>query len=150
MNKSTLPRTLHGLLAAAISDARNLCRSDYFPNYAYWHRPNDDGRCEICLAGSLIAGSLQYNRNYKVIVHMLDEELYAKVDALNSMRIGDFVKAYSALYHRKPSPRTQDRLQLLPVPASPKFMGWHQYDAHLISLDAIVPLLRAIEEPQHA
>ena len=146
----TLPKTLNGLLGVAVSDAKSLSRELYIPHFAYWHRPHIGQRCEVCLAGSLIAGSLECNRNYNVLVHMLDETLKAKVEALNAMRRGDFTNAYRILYNRRPSPRTHTRLDELPVPAHPEFVGWQQFNAHLRSLDAIIPRLREIEETRLA
>ena len=101
MKNITLPKTLNGLLAAAVSDAKSLNRKLYIPHFAYWHRPHIGHRCEVCLAGSL-----ECNRNDNVLVHMLDEPLKVKVEALNAMRRGGFINAYHILYNRRPSPRT--------------------------------------------
>ena len=150
MKNITLPKTLNGLLAVAVSDAKSLNRKLYIPHFAYWHRPRIGHRCEVCLAGSLIASSLECNRNDNVLVHRLDETLKVKVEALNAMRRGDFTNAYRILYNRRPSPRTHTQLDEVPVPAHPEFVGWQPFNAHLRSLDAIIPRLREIEETRLA
>ena len=47
------------LIDLAVADARQLDRTRYTPNPYVWHRPADDGACMICVAGSVIAGTLK-------------------------------------------------------------------------------------------
>ena len=56
------PQTLSSLIRLAIDDARKLNRNVYAPLYSAWHAPDDTQSpqvCNICLAGAVIAGTLQ-------------------------------------------------------------------------------------------
>ena len=61
-----LPSTMADLLECAINDARKLNRSSYTPHHGQWHLSGYNIPCEICLAGSLIAGTLRVGANYTV------------------------------------------------------------------------------------
>ena len=57
-NPHSLPDTMSGLLATAIDDARQLDRTLYHPRCGEWHTAWEHRPCQVCLAGSVIAGSL--------------------------------------------------------------------------------------------
>lgn len=56
---STLPSTLSDLIRLACNDLESTMKN---PGYIYdpwaWHHPGNSGRCHVCLAGAVIAGSL--------------------------------------------------------------------------------------------
>ena len=56
-----LPDTLAGLVETAIADALSLDPETYHPKSQQWHNPNTEG-CVICLAGCIIARTLQRPR----------------------------------------------------------------------------------------
>ena len=66
MKLTTLPETLHETLTLAISDSLSLNRTLYEPRYFYWHTP-DQGKCCICLAGGILAGTLRTDRYDEII-----------------------------------------------------------------------------------
>lgn len=145
MNNNTLPNTLNGLLAVAVSDAKSINRRLYVPHFGYWHEPEVDGRCGVCLAGCVIAGSLQHSRSSEVSFRHLQPPVRNKIEALDKMRIGSFSKAYRTLYGHKPSNTIRARLDALPGPHQPFFFGWRQFNSHIRSLELIIPMLREIE-----
>ena len=145
MKKSLLPNSVSGLLETAIEDARSLDRKAYLPHYGEWHSMNDQGRCEICLAGSVLAGTLDYEPGHQVLTYNLELEVQTKIDALNSMRTGDWSSAFEVMHRHPPSQLLLDQLHALPVPAHSEFVGWRNFSAHIRSLERIVPRLRRIE-----
>ena len=60
MNLTTPPPAkLSDLLELAIADARRLDHALYTPMWMTWHRPRPlDGKCMVCIAGAVIAGTL--------------------------------------------------------------------------------------------
>lgn len=150
MQKRTLPNSLSGLLAAAISDSEAINRRRYLPYYGYWHRPAENGRCEICLAGASIVRRLLFPHRTKVHFGLLSRRIQNKIEALNAMRRGAWDYAYQLHYQRSPSPRTLDRLHDLPTAACRNFVGWRQFNAHIRSLKQILPQLREIERLDRA
>ena len=145
MNHETLPGTMTGLLETAIADARKLKRRTYRPHYHEWHVMNDHGQCEICLAGILIAGTLRFSPLTQMTPWMLPSKTQHKLEALDAMRSGDWCTAYHLLYQQEPSIKTQARLSCLPLPDHAEFVGWRSFNAHLRSLQRIIPKLRKIE-----
>lgn len=145
MQTSVLPHLLSGLLETAIEDSRSLSRKVYHPHFSEWHSMNPQGKCEICLGGSILAGTCGYEPDHQVIAQRLDFELQRKIDALNSMRTGNWSYAFEIINHHPPGQELLDELHALPVPAYAEFVGWRQFIAHLKSLEAIVPRLREIE-----
>ena len=138
--------TLHDLLGTSVADSRKLRRRTYRPHYYEWHSMNDHGQCEICLGGSLIAGTLQFSPQTDLAPWMLPSATERKIVALDAMRSGDWVIAYRILYRREPPIRTHARLSCLPLPTHADFIGWRQFNSHLKSLEKIIPELRKIEQ----
>ena len=138
--------TLYGLLETSVADSRKLNRRTYRPHYYEWHSMNDHGQCEICLGGSLIAGTLRFSPHTDLMPWMLPFAARNKLEALDAMRSGDWVNAYRILYQHEPPIRTYARLSCLPHPSHADFIGWRQFNAHLKSLQRIIPKLRKIEE----
>ena len=55
----SLPDSMTEVLVATIFDARSLDPNTYRPRSQEWHSATEEGPCEICLAGGLIAGTFQ-------------------------------------------------------------------------------------------
>ena len=146
MKPQPLPGTLSGLLDAAIADARRLSRRTYKPHYYEWHTLNDHRQCEICLGGSLIAGTLRFSPLTDLAPWMLPNATKNKLEALDAMRSGDWLSAYHLLYQQEPSIRIEARLSCLPQPSHADFIGWRAFNSHLQSLQRIIPKLRKIEK----
>ena len=145
MRTSNLPERLSDLLETAIEDARSLSRKVYHPHFHEWHSMNPQGKCEICLGGSILAGTYGFDPDHEVISQRLDLEQQRKIDALNSIRTGGWSYAYEIVNRHPPGQELLDELHALPVPAHPEFVGWRQFNSHIKSLEAIVPRLRKIE-----
>ena len=146
MNDQTLPDTIYGLLAVAIADAKAISRRIYLPHFGYWHRPLDNGKCQVCLAGSVLARSLGFPTTSIVSTSILSSELQRKMDAINAMRHGNWLFAYDLIYSSRPDPATLNTLLSLPTPAQCDFIGWRQFNAHLKSMQRILPRLRALDD----
>ena len=144
----SLPDTMSDLLAAAIADARQLDTNLYRPNNEEWHNTNSRGICQVCLAGSVIAGSLNAPRLRTLTPWMFRGAVHRKLEALDYMRIGNWLLAYKT-FHRQFAPiPTSNRLFHLPAPDHIYFKGWVQFRKHLDSLESILVFLRKIEEEE--
>ena len=144
----TLPSTLSGLLEAAILDARSLDRTVYVPYHDEWHHASTRNYCEVCLGGALMAGKLKLSPRVSVSPHMLAHETEVKLDALDFMRCGLWKQAFDLIHNRVPSRAISDLLFTLPAPPFGNFTGWIEFNAHLDSLEELLPALRNID--QHA
>ena len=90
-SETSLPAALAGLPEAAVNDARKLDRAIYTPHREQWQRsiPSPGGPfCEVCLGGSLIAGTLAVESCDSVTASMFDDRTSMLLDALDDMRIG--------------------------------------------------------------
>ena len=145
MKPEPLPETMYGLLETAIPGSKKLNRRQYRPHYEKWHTVSDDGLCEICLTGSVIAVTFGYSPNDSAQPCRFPSSIQWKLEALNAMRCGDWVHAYGLVHLVEPCLLTEARLSYLPVPAHSQFIGWRQFNAHLRSLERIIPKLRRIE-----
>ncbi len=140
----SLPDTMSGLLESAIADARKLNRKTYFPDSDRWHTAEKDA-CAICLAGSLIAGTLQTPPDKTVFPESFTGDVPAKLDSLDCMRLGAWKLAYHKFYGHEPSFALIDQLAGLPQPYSKHFTGWDEFHILLNSLEKAVQPLREIE-----
>ena len=145
MNPQALPDTMHGLLAAAIADARRLDRNLYRPHHHHWHLPDDDGLCSVCLAGMSIARTLKWPAGNTARPWDFPEATQHKLEALNAMRCGCWRAAYRVLHQRTATAHTACRLFKLGLPAHLLFVSWEECDLHLKSLESFLPELRLIE-----
>ena len=145
MNQQTLPSTLSELLVTAIADARKLDRSQYQPRYRTWHFPHSQGFCEVCLAGSFVAGTLGCSPSREAPPWTFPRNAVAMIEALNAIRSGAWLEAYRVFHQRNATFTVAIRLTRLPVPARPHFLGWEEFDLHLKSLESFLPKLRDIE-----
>ncbi len=145
MKHHELPGTLHQMLALAVADARRIDRNDYLPSFGDWHTPKDDGLCAICLAGSVLAGTLGASPHSQAMPFLKNNAYFRKLEALDSSRCGEWIDAFHFMHRRWPSGVTRSRLESLPAPSHSLFQGWKQFDAHLDSIETFIPLIREIE-----
>ena len=143
-----VPEKLSDLIRLAIADGRKLHqeRSDnYYPNHGVFHRfmshREDDyfkeepfGVCHICLAGGVMAGTLQVPFG-TMSPRNMSPEWYKALIALDYVRTGAYRMALNAFY-------TLDRHYDLATwtraePVNPTFQGWDQFLDHLDSLEAV-------------
>ncbi len=92
MTKSTeLPNKLSALIRVALADLRK-CEED--PKYVIfmedWHVPQDNGVCAVCLAGAVMAKSLNADVRYRLLpLDFIGPVISNKLRALNDARLGD-------------------------------------------------------------
>ena len=150
MRKATLPDTLHELLSTAIENSEALNRRHYSPHYCFWHRPQPDSRCQVCLGGAILARRYSIHHRTHVAFNILPSQVQNKLEALNAMRRGAWSYAYELLYRRIPPLPILRSLLALPCPDRSDFNGWPQFNAHIRSLKLILPKLREIENLDQA
>ena len=161
------PKTLSAAIEMAVTDARRLDRTDYFPSAGEWHNAYVGRRsdkepfvpvCKFCLAGAVIAGTLGISRTKTTDLKSLDFDYFSTEQtkitwrrvmcALDCARQGEWKVAWNQMYAKiegitDPIPIELNDLQ---SPAASMFVGWDEMDKHLNSLDVILPKLREIEE----
>ncbi len=157
MNLTTPPPgKLSELLELAIADARRLDRTRYTPMWMTWHRPrHTDGKCMVCLAGSVIAGTLgcPTEASIDIATHenkdpesttITDAAWRRALWALDSAREGDWLDAFRALHDGYPEGELYEAVEALPAPAHTEFNDWDKLDAHLGSLASRAKQLRQL------
>ena len=141
-----LPATMAGLVEVAIRDARTLDHNTYFPFCREWHNAyHRNSSCRVCLAGSVIAGSLRITPDLSVDSASFDTRTESLLDALDMMRYGIWSKAHRLIYGNIASNDLREYLYALPQPARANFNGWDDFNAHLASLESMLPRLRGVD-----
>lgn len=140
-----LPSSMAGLLEAAIKDARRLDRKTYFPHHGQWHCATNSNSCEVCLAGSLIAGTLRVGSNYTVSANSFSTRAQRLLVALDDMRIGHWTGAFYHVYGVDADASLRKSLKSIPNPDPYCFIGWPAFVRHLDSLEQFLPRLRQID-----
>ena len=143
-----LPNTMAGLLQCAIDDARKLDRADYYPRHDEWHESRQHplmASCEVCLAGSVIAGTLRIPNSHSCTPAAFDSQTNNLLHAIDDMRDAKWNYAFIRVYKRSPTFSIQAKLQRIPSATHVHFSGWKQFETHLDSLQEIVPLLSEID-----
>lgn len=95
---SKLPDKLHKLIKVAYKDIITVANdSRYILNMLTWHKVDINNRCHVCLAGAVMAGSLNAD-----IKDTLDTDDFSSVEsslhALNYVRMGQYTLALSEFY----------------------------------------------------
>ena len=158
MNLTTPPPSkLSDLLELAIADARRLDHARYTPMWMTWHRPRPlDGKCMVCLAGAVIAGTLGCSTRTSIDIAtsdsadpqsttITDERWRRALWALDSAREGHWLEAFKALHGTYPDNGLYDALEELPSPLDTEFHDWEQLQTHLVSLARCASRLREID-----
>ena len=143
------PEKLSDLIDIAIADAHRLDHAAYTPAWSTWHEPRPvDGKCAVCLAGAVIAGTLGCPAGTAIRMSELssitDERWRRALLALDSAREGHWAQALSTL--RKTTVDYSVRIDLHRIPPPDKFMfnGWDHFDSHLTSLATRAKQLRKL------
>ena len=142
------PDKLSDLIDLAITDARKLDQNRYAPTWHKWHQIDPgDGKCMVCLAGAVIAGTLGCARQTHIDIATSDSDT-AEPDstiitdkrwrnalwALDSAREGNWNGACRALHDVGPDDELGDALDELPPPERSEFESWGELAIHLDSL----------------
>ena len=157
MNLTTPPpEKLSDLLELAIADARKLDHDHYVPDWSVWHRPRPlDNKCQICLAGAVIAGTLGCPAGTDIDIFTVDEtdpesinvtdERWQKaLGALDSAREGHWLTAVEALQGDCHDTNVIEKLDDLGPAAHSEFGDWCQFNRHLNSLKQCASQLREL------
>lgn len=93
-----LPDKLHKLIKVAYKDIMTIANdSRYVLNMKTWHEVNSDNRCHVCLAGAVMAGSL--NADIKDTLDIDDFSSVAdSLYAINYIRMGEYTFALREFY----------------------------------------------------
>jgi hypothetical protein len=120
-----LPDKPSELLRTALSDLR-ACEGDpkYKINMHWWHRARLDG-CYVCLAGAVMAKTLEFSFEENVAVYNFDNffdrkgELNSKLSALDWFRRGEIFDAFVDLGVKKPE-TLPDEITITPYEEGPE------------------------------
>ena len=135
------PTTLSGLIRLSVRDARALDRQTYSPWAEVWHAPAT-GRCYVCDAGALMAGTLGADPTAQVEPHEYPVPWAKALRAMDELRLGNWHSAGVDFHLSGPDQRRLEALAPeLPFPDVPYFEGWRQMDRHLVSMGAIAERL---------
>ena len=155
LRAGTEVRSLAALILVALEDAQKLHRGRYSAHHNLWHfvreRPIDHGgtRCNICLAGMVMAGTLGASRGLTIYPSCFGDVTGRALMALDNARIGRWRQAYRFLTGRigtKEMLRTKvEPDEWPPEPEHGGFEHWSDFDALVEELRKAVPVLRAIE-----
>lgn len=141
--------SMNDLLEAAIIDARALNPRLYQPNYIALHDASVSVQCQVCLAGSLIAGTLEATPDQSYTPEHFDSNVRGNLESLNYMRQGHWLFAFYEFYRHWPRTSIENRLRKLPKPNDANFRCWNSFHSHLDSLESTLPELREIELSKH-
>ena len=143
------PAKLSALCRLAVADARGLDRTLYEPKWKDWHVPvwDEDAlpghgrveKCQVCLAGSVIAGTLQcpiekeyfgdgelgWTDDWDAAIEALDNVRYGNVSVAVHIHMGTD-EAYA---YRFPKVRHGG------------FEDWSEFDCHLIYVEEVAQVL---------
>lgn len=158
-----LPDKLSDLAELALRDAETLDPKRYRPCASFYHGPpadasisgNGDGRCRVCLAGMLIAGTLQHDIESNLDSCDFDRETRYKLLALDYLRKGHVFAALDMLRqrlsrtetpevrlaHQKAADAVEERTRGLPDKSN--FQNWRAFRTHARWVRAAIEALRA-------
>lgn len=107
--RTNLPDKLSDLIVVAVRDMRAARKDPRYRLYGWtWHEPERrDDKCEICMAGAVIRGSLQCIGKRDMDLKpssFLDNTVQRKLLALDHVRQGCFELGFCELLETDPSP----------------------------------------------
>ena len=103
-----LPDKLSDLLRLAVHDAQ-ACEADprYTLNMRRWHQIDvTTKKCNVCLAGAVIAKTLHVEPHVALSPYMLNREQIPQINAIDAARESDLWLALSLLADGNPRPRS--------------------------------------------
>ena len=98
------------LLKVALEDVEKV-RQDkrYKLDMAYWHKLDEDKRCFVCLAGSVLANWTRIDRHI-VDFGELEKNLGNRLSAIDELRRVNFFLAYNYIHNKRLSDVLEDSL----------------------------------------
>ena len=149
------PEKLSDLIELAIRDARALNRETYVPNHCVWHSPAPNNQCKVCLAGAVIAQTLERRPEAKVTAASAESALNDgsepvestawrnALHAIDDAREGDWWGALDAL-NINVDQTTAEKLEKVSAPEECHFNSWTEFARHLDSISECAQELREI------
>lgn len=96
--KTKLPDKMSALIRVALADLAKAERSkNYKINMSAWHNPEGENKCEVCLAGSVMAFSLGVQANYWMMPSDFNRPTFRKLNAIDALREGAVSEAATQL-----------------------------------------------------
>ena len=150
------PKKLSELLALAIADVARLDRQRYTPLWSTWHRPRPTGqKCMICLAGAVIAGTLECAADRIVDIASTDtadpqsvtithQGWMPALRALDWAREGCWIDAVQTLTRTCLIGELRTAVACLTRPRRREFHNWEDLDIHMASLATPLRELRRL------
>lgn len=110
--KDKLPWTLHELLLVAVADVRLAIKDknltvdmgDWITSFYKPHSAKKGKYCSVCMAGAVIHNRLIPKKaQFTVTARPMnfDDPVQRKLEAINNMRVGDFIDAFDDLYEAR-------------------------------------------------
>lgn len=100
--KGKLPEKASALIRVALKDLRKAEQSPrYVVDMGTWHEPLDN-KCEVCLGGSVICGTLKVEPTDMVSPDAFSKKVENKLYALDQFRTGQVEEAYRWLNRPRP------------------------------------------------
>ncbi len=104
MKAPKLPNKLSDLILVAVADLEDVEKDErYKVHMGDWHHPERDGKCFVCLAGSVMAKRLKAIPSAVLWPESFDKEIEKKLVALDDVRNGCLKRAahqISGLFNR--------------------------------------------------
>jgi hypothetical protein len=108
-----LPDKLSDLLDLAVNDALKVSKLKKFKlNMGDWLETYDDGNCNVCLAGSVMAGTLKVRTN-NAYPSQFGLSVSNKLDFLNTIRIGSIHNLFGPYYGLRTHSAVKEAFQLI-------------------------------------
>ena len=141
-----VPEKLSDLIRLAIADGRKLYQErsgEYCPDAYLFHEVGYDFQqnkqvCHVCLAGTVMAGTLHTDNRYSLIPSDFDTSWTKALRALDYVRQGMYVNALTILY----GPGEYQFALTQSLPAQYLFLGWDAFLDHLDNLGFAVGFLQ--------
>lgn len=103
MAKPKLPKKLSALILLAVEDLKRVERSKrYLVNMNVFHDSFGGGKCSVCFAGAVIAGTLGKDPAGHFYPDDFSEDVADRLFALDFLRMGDVGSALSRLGEEMP------------------------------------------------
>lgn len=146
-----LPSALSALLRAAAAAGRGLDRNRYTPFAGVWHDPgpgansagHDNWRCNVCLAGAVMSGSLQARREFFLRPEDYPPETAERLIAIEYARDGDLIGACIRLGCELTAAAV-GRLSAIDGASYKQFTSWHEFDRFLSEIERVAGELETI------
>ena len=128
-----LPDKLSDLIDLAVKDARSLDPETYQPYASFWHYPHDNGRCSVCLAGAVIAGTLNVDPELDRTPSDFDDDTECKLHALEHVRFGSIVEAIQTrdVYYSIAEQAAKDIHNEVGSCEHTQFVSWEEFEQFL-------------------